>query len=282
MDILGVMLSMLNEISGFGSPFSHDVTSCHNIPPTNFKWVFNEPSKYDIEVYMDYNIFGGIKSKSKNKFLWICESKGIIPEQINILKLNANKFQEIYKKIFVHDYSLLDLGPNFVYCPPAANSTWVVDRGIHKKSKMISMVSSGKAMCEGHVYRNNKMKEFKNSQYEIDYYGRSFNPFAKKEDVLKDYCFSITIENEKYSNYYTEKLMDCFACGTIPIYHGTPELKNMFNMEGVIILDDSFDINTLSKDFYYSKIEAIKDNFERCVNHTSSDDYIYNKILETL
>jgi hypothetical protein len=273
---------MLNEISAFGSPFSHDVTSCHNIPPTNFKWIFNKPSKYDIEVYLDYNIFGGIKSKSKNKFLWICESKGIIPEQINILKKNANKFQEIYKKIFVHDYSLLDLGPNFVYCPPAANSTWVIDRGIHKKSKMVSMVSSGKNMCEGHRYRNELMKSFKKKFLNIDYYGRSFNPFQKKEDVLNDYYFSITIENEKYSNYYTEKLMDCFSTGTIPIYYGTPELSKMFNPDGVIILDTSFNVSNLSLDLYYSKMDAIKDNYERCINHQSSDDYIYDRIVELI
>ena len=276
------MLYMLNEVSAFGSPFSHDVTSCHNISPTNFKWIFDKSSKNDIEVYMDYNIFGGIKSQSKNKFLWICESRGIIPNQISMLKANADKFQEIYKKIFVHDYSLLNLGANFIYCPPAANSTWVLDRYIHKKSKMVSMVSSGKTMCAGHIYRNNKMKEFQNSDYPIDYYGKLFNPFDKKEDVLKDYYFSITIENESYSNYYTEKLMDCFACGTIPIYHGTPNIGDMFNRDGVIILDDTFDINTLSKDLYYSKIEAVKDNFERCINHTSSDNYLYDKILETI
>jgi hypothetical protein len=142
------------------------------------------------------------------------------------------------------------------------------------------MVSSGKTMCAGHHFRNNMMIQFKNTGYPIDYYGRLFNPFEKKEDVLRDYCFSITIENERYSNYYTEKLMDCFACGTIPIYYGTPDVSKMFNMDGIILLDDKFDINMLSEDLYYSKMEAIKDNFERCNNHRSSDDYLYDEILK--
>ena len=144
------------------------------------------------------------------------------------------------------------------------------------------MVSSGKTMCEGHIYRNNKMKEFKNSGYPIDYYGKLFNPFKVKEDVLRDYHFSITIENDSYSNYYTEKVMDCFSCGTIPVYYGTPELPKMFNMDGVIILDDTFDINTLSSDLYFSKMDAIKDNFERCINHQTSDDYIFDRIIELI
>lgn len=270
----------ITEISAFGSPFSHDVTSCHNIPPSKFKWIFDQKSKDNIEVYLDYNMFGGLKSDNPNKFLWICESRGIIPQQINFLKTNAVNIQSLYKKIFVHDYNLLNLGSNFLYCPPAANSTWVIDRGIHKKSKMVSMISSGKTICDGHKFRNNMMMEFKKTGYPIDYYGRSFNPFHKKEDVLKDYYFSITIENEKYSNYYTEKLMDCFACGTIPIYYGTPEVSKMFNMDGIILLDDKFDLNMLSEDLYYSKMDAIKDNFERCNNHRSSDDYLYDEILK--
>jgi hypothetical protein len=275
-------MKKITELSAFGSPFRHDVTSCHNIPPKNFKWVYDKISKDNIEVFCDYNILGGFDSNNPNKFLWICESKGIIPKQIGFIKNNLDRFQNTYKKIFVHDYELLKLGPGFEYCPPAANHTWIMDRGIHSKSKLISMVSSGKSMCAGHEFRNNKMAEFKQKNYSIDYYGRAFNPFSKKEDVLKDYYFSITIENEKYSNYYTEKLMDCFATGTIPIYHGTPEVKNMFNQDGIIILDENFKIEDLTKDLYFSKIDAIKDNYERCLIHKTSDDYLYEKIIELI
>lgn len=276
------MSNKITELSAFGSPFSHDTTSCHNITPKKFKWVFDQPSNNDIEIYLDYNIIGGFKSSCKNKFLWMCESRGIVPAQMEFIYSNADKLKEVYKKIFVHDYNLLKLGPEFVYCPAAANHTWVVNRGIHKKTKLVSMVSSGKNMCEGHRYRNDLMQSFKTKFLNIDYYGRSFNPFEKKEDVLNDYYFSIAIENEKYSNYYTEKLMDCFATGTVPIYYGTPELPKMFNMDGVIVLDNNFDAEQLNVDLYFSKIEAIKENFERCISHQTADDYIYDRIMELL
>jgi hypothetical protein len=270
------------EISSFGSPFSHEISSCLFIHPKKFKWVHNTKSSSDIEVYMDYSILGGTKSNNKNKFLWLCESKSITPLQNKFVKENYNVLKNIYKKIFVHDYDLVKLDDIFVYCPPAANHTWIRDRKISNKTKMVSMISSGKSFCPGHVYRNQKLEEFKKINYPIDYYGRMFNPFEKKEDVLNDYYFSITIENEKYSNYYTEKLMDCFATGTIPIYHGTPELSTMFNSDGVILLDNNFDINTLSSDLYFSKMDAIKDNFERCMNHQTSDDYIFERIKELI
>ncbi len=76
--------------------------------------------------------------------------------------------------------------------------------------------------------------------------------------------------------------MDCFATGTIPIYHGTPKLGEMFNPDGVITLTESFDPKLISSDFYFSKIDAIKDNFERCLTHKKSDDVLYDRIMEDI
>ena len=47
-----------------------------------------------------------------------------------------------------------------------------------------------------------------------------------------------------------------------------------FNEDGIIFLDDDFDLSTLTKDLYYSKIEAVKDNFERVKNLEMADDTI--------
>tara|TARA_Y100000592_G_C5474605_1_gene321516 strand:- start:208 stop:387 length:180 start_codon:yes stop_codon:yes gene_type:complete len=44
------------------------------------------------------------------------------------------------------------------------------------------------------------------------------NPIDKKEEGLTNYLFSLAIENSKIDNYFSEKLLDCFATSTIPIY----------------------------------------------------------------
>ena len=49
--------------------------------------------------------------------------------------------------------------------------------------------------------------------------------------------FSVTIENDKYETYYTEKLTDCFATGTIPIYWGCLNISQYFNPKGIVILN---------------------------------------------
>ena len=90
------------------------------------------------------------------------------------------------------------------------------------------------------------------------------------------------MENGVYSTYYTEKIMDCFATGTIPIYYGTPDIIDYYNKDGIIFLDDSFDMSKITAEYYYSKQDAIKDNYERCLKQLTADDYIYEKISELI
>ena len=149
---------------------------------------------------------------------------------------------------------------------------WVVDRQIYKKTKLVSMIASNKRMCEGHAKRLQFVDKFRDK---LDFYGRGFNEISCKEDGLRDYMFSVGIENAVYDTYFTEKLTDCFACGTIPIFYGCKGVTEYFNEDGIIFLDDDFDLSTLTKDLYYSKIEAVKDNFERANNFPVAEDYLF-------
>ena len=85
--------------------------------------------------------------------------------------------------------------------------------------------------------------------------------------------FSVAIENN--DQYFSEKLLDCFLTGTIPIYYGTPSVGKWFNTEGMIILEDSFDIESLTEEMYYDKLDAVKDNFERALKMEILEDFIY-------
>jgi hypothetical protein len=268
------------ELSAFGSPFSHDVSSCFGNKPKKFKWNYNINS--DIEIYMDYNIMGGKFSKAKNKFLWLCESRELFLTQYEFIKNNLNFFKNTYKKIFVHDLDLLNLDSIFDYCPPASNKSWILNGNIFNKTKLSSMICSGNDITSGHKFRNKTMMDFKNKNLPIDFYGRFINPFSKKEEALADYCFSFVIENGKYKHYYTEKIMDCFASGTVPIYWGSPEINKEFNINGIILFDEKFDYNNLTFDLYHSKMEYIKENFLKEKNHKIADDILYEKIVKNI
>lgn len=204
-------------------------------------------------------------------FAWLCESKSIIPQQYAFAKNNYKLLKNIYKFIFTHDADLINLDNSlFKYVP--ACGYWIKDARISQKSKMVSFITSNKTMCEGHRFR---LKWKERLEGNCDLFGRGFREIQNKEEGLQDYYFSVAIENGKYDTYFTEKILDCFATGTIPIYYGTEKICDFFNKDGIIFLSDDFDIKNLTVDLYESKKAAIIDNFERVLNYDTVEDWMY-------
>ena len=108
--------------------------------------------------------------------------------------------------------------------------------------------------------------------------GRGDMEIERKEEGLADYMFSVAIEN--MDNWFTEKIIDCFLCGTVPIFYGTPNIGKWFNTDGIITLEDGFDIEELTEEMYYSRMDAIKDNFERALKMQNTEDYIWENYFE--
>ena len=66
---------------------------------------------------------------------------------------------------------------------------------------------------------------------------------ADKKKFQSEYKFAIAFENTSYDGYCTEKLMEAFAAGAVPIYWGDPGVVKDFNPESFINAHDfkSFD-----------------------------------------
>ena len=136
------------------------------------------------------------------------------------------------------------------------------------------MIASNKNMCEGHELRLEWVERLGD---QVDLYGRGFNEITTKEEGLCDYMFSVAIENGQYETYFTEKLLDCFATGTIPVYLGAPDIGNHFNKDGIIDLSEEFDI---SDEIYYNKMDAIKENLEKAKSMEVLEDFIWENYLK--
>ena len=109
------------------------------------------------------------------------------------------------------------------------------------------------------------------------------NPWSTKLEGIGYYMFSIIIENGNYDTYYTEKLTDCFATGTVPIYWGTKKLPKEFDPEGIIWLDKDSEqliLDSLSRELYESKIKSIKHNLNTLVNLLPADDFLFEEIIK--
>ena len=53
-----------------------------------------------------------------------------------------------------------------------------------------------------------------------------------------------------------------------------------FNVDGIILLEDDFDIEELNEEMYTSRKDAIKDNFERALKMEVVEDYIWDNYNE--
>ena len=223
--------------------------------------------------YIDNTINDGIgDGREGKKYLWLLESKFIKQGLVESIISNRQVVEDTYETIFTHDQRLLALGEKYKWCP--AQGFWIKEPKIYEKSKMISMIASNKAMCEGHKLRLEWVERI--GEY-VDLYGRGFNEIADKEEGLCDYMFSVAIENGQYETYFTEKLLDCFATGTIPVYLGAPDIGEHFNKDGIIDLTEEFDV---SDEIYYSKMDAMKDNLERAKKMEVLEDFIYTRYLK--
>lgn len=201
------------------------------------------------------------------KYAWILESKFIKPGLAEYIQSNLQKILDTFEIIFTHNQELLSLDSKFKWCP--AQGFWIKEPKIYDKNKMISMISSNKTMTEG---QRTRLRWLEMLEDQIDIYGRGINEIATKEEGLCDYMFSVVIENGFYESYFTEKIMDCFATGTIPVYLGSPDIGNYFNEDGIINLTEQFDV---SEEIYYNKMDAIKDNLERAKKYEILEDFIY-------
>lgn len=85
--------------------------------------------------------------------------------------------------------------------------------------------------------RENLLVKIFKSDLDIDVYGRGWNindPRYKgyaeyKEDALRDYEFSIGIENSREDYYISEKITDCFMNNCVPIYDGCKLVHEFYN-----------------------------------------------------
>jgi hypothetical protein len=175
------------------------------------------------------------------------------------------------------DRSLIAKNPERILFYPFG-CCWIPEthRAIHPKYKMVSMVCSGKTQSEGHRFRN---KIYNTYGSMFDGYGRYKNPIENKADALRDYMFSICVQNTKCDDYWTEILMDCFMTGTVPIFWGTNNIGKYFNDWGIIQFNSEAELGeilpTLSQGYYNSMLPAIEDNYNLAQQYFSPEDYIY-------
>lgn len=110
--------------------------------------------------------------------------------------------------------------------------------GIPDKNRSLSWIVGNSRELPGHIDRLNFLRLIQGEQsIPADLFGRAVQPIDDKWDGLAPYYFSLAIENTVATDYWTEKLADCFLSWTIPIYHGCPNLASYFPPDSFIPVD---------------------------------------------
>jgi hypothetical protein len=262
------------KIKCIGNNFVHSTSSTLNKVPKFIEWDFNNTNFIAGEkvFFVDQSIidapFNFLKSEIE-AYGWLLESRCLNVNVSQWILDNIDICKIFFKSIFTCDKRLLDLDSIFKFLP--AYGTYI-DEFIDKpKTKLVSMVTSNKNFAPLHPFRNNFAH--KNSKY-FDLFGRGYHEINKKEEALNDYMFSVAIENDFYNYYYTEKLIDCFATKTVPVYLGSSDIAP-FNEKGVIRLTSNFDFSFLNKDLYTLYLPHIEENFELSKQLDCLEDYLF-------
>lgn len=255
--------------------------------------VFWDRNNYALPVhfYTRLEIFKQSKCGEKH-FGILQESEQICPGDYKRL-LNEQESVNSLDALFTHSEKLLNKYGNAKIIP--GGGVWYGTKsmgnngsiGLFKKSKMLSIVSSDKAQCELHQFRLDLAKEMLRTKLG-DVMGTVVNKYVHIADSLTDYKYSVAIENCSARYYYTEKIMNCFASMTVPVYYGAHDIGKFFNLDGIIVIDEPTVecaikvLKNCSQNDYISRKEAIMDNYNRVQKYLCQEDYLmknYSSII---
>ena len=278
---------MKPQIKIYDTAFAHSNggsfgTGDLNIHPTHFEWYRGKDTAGDIAVITE-SCFNDIDSvKEKIKIALIMEPPCIRPDAY--VKIKNPEFRKKFDYILTHQLDLLLLDGKFRHYTYAGCWIYPHKRLLHPKTKNISIIASSKKNAPGHILRHQVISSYRDK---IDgVFGNGYDFVTNKIEALKDYRYSIVIENEKSNDWFTEKLIDCFITGTIPIYWGTKNIGKYFNSDGIIQLNEFHElknnIEMATKEFYDERMPAILQNYETSIKYVLPEDLIWTNFLKDI
>ena len=255
-----------------------------------YSWLNNK--KGDIHIFeneevMDHKNYEGIK------IAYLRESPAIYDYTSQHGTPHIHKWAIEREKEFDYFFSCFDYIKDIVgeeryrYVPVGGSRIQLKNYGLYEKERNISIVASFKKWTVGHRLRHEVIQKV--GMDKLDVYGNGYNNLIDEYDkkfgkiiAIAPYRYSFAIINTDENDYFTDIIIDCFDVGTVPIFWGTPNIKNYFNMDGVIVMNSLNDVNNIiencNEEDYNNRMPAIKENMELAKNYISTYDWMYNNI----
>ena len=168
-------------------------------------------------------------------------------------------------------FDYLDFGDRYLRFPNYYNYNYHKDFELIKTEE--NRVPKQEFCC--FVYSNSKADPYReklfqlvSSYKEVKSGGRFKNnvggPVSDKLEFQKKFKFCIACENTDYPGYTTEKILQAFSAGCIPIYWGDPQVTEVFNEKAFIRCQDFHSDEELLN--YIKKVDTDNNLYQRMLH----------------
>ena len=269
--------------------FISDRETVYQADDRNSRYIIWDRYNYmnETHFYTQNEIFRTVGSP-KRRFAMLTEAGTSRPKLYAEILKYKNHIEKHFDLVFTYNPKLLNELSNARFVPFAAvvwygtSMNYYVKRddfnfkispeNYRHKTKNISMLCSHLENLPMHIFRK-KLAFYCKEHGLADTYGKfDGSPPVDMEVPFEHYRYSIAVENGIEPFYFTEKIMNCFAAQTIPIYLGATEIGKFFNADGIIQigLEDCEHIENILKrctaEEYERRLPAVLDNFNRAMN----------------
>src|SRR6266568_5168324 len=118
-------------------------------------------------------------------------------------------------------------------------------------------------------------------------WGRGIRPITDKWDALVHSRYAIAVENHCATDYWTEKIADCWLSETLPFYSGCPNLEDYFPAGSFVRIDLNDFHNaagiirkTVDSGEYEKRLPAIREVRDLILNHYQFFPYMVRELLD--
>ena len=149
----------------------------------------------------------------------------------------------------------------------------------------ISLIASMKNDLEGHKLRHKLISFDKSHAHQLlTPLGRAYQRFDDTVSALAPFRYSVVIENCVEPHLFTEKILNCLACKTIPIYWGHETIKQYFDTSNWLFFNDLEDgyekIKFASSGQHIVSHDKINDNYIQANSYKNLYERMSDKITE--
>jgi hypothetical protein len=245
------------------------------LKPRYFEWLRDDSPGGTI-FFTDICLHLAPDCKADKKVAWLLE-----PQEINPISYRfCIENEDVFDYILTYDREYLDCSDIEKWLFYPFGGSWLKSEchKIWSKNKFVSLIASEKDLTVGHKLRHRIADEFTDA---VDVMGRGYVPIPSKTQGLIPYHYSIVVENAKRDWWFTEKLIDCFSVGTVPIYWGCEDLGKWFDTNGIIFFDTLTDLcgilEGIGTEDYWERMDSIKANLGLAQNYRCVEDWLYER-----